>query len=273
MTNQELNGKLLELVRRERALTHEILELINIVETRGRHFEMGYSSLFDYLTRFLGYCESSSYRRMQAARLLREVPAAKAALVEGKLQLTQMAKVESAAKGEAQNVKERVLEKLEGKNLAETKKILALEFSYEEKPKAQVTYCRDEHVNLTLRLSSEQFAKLKQVQALLSHAAPGGSFEEILEKLCDEKIKAKTEIKNPPKILEKTGRTHINTNLRKQIFHNANYECQFPGCRSKHFLELEHIQPLAHGGSNEPANLTVLCRAHNQLRAKQAGFF
>ena len=272
MTNQELNEKLCGLVRQERALTYEILDLIIAVETRGLHLEMGYSSLFDYLTRFLGYCESSAYRRMQAARLLREVPAAKEALVEGKLQLTQMAKVESAAKKKNPVVKAKVLQKLAGKNLLETQKILAVEFGTEER-KTQITYTRDQHVNLTLRLSSEQFAKLKQVQALLSHAVPNGSFAEILERLCDEKIKAKTAVKNPPKVNPLQGRAHINTNLRKQIFQKANHECQYSGCRSKHFLELEHIQPLAHGGTNEPANLTILCRAHNQWRAKQAGFF
>ncbi len=270
MTNQELNEKLRELVRRERALTHEILELINVVEARGLHLEMGYSSLFDYLTRYLGYCESSAYRRMQAARLLREVPAAKEALVEGRIQLTQMAKVESATKEAKPAVKERVLRTLEGKNLQETRQVLAREFSYKER-KNQIAFTRDEHVNLTLRLSSEQFAKLKQVQALLSHVVPNGNLEEILEKLCDEKIKNKTEIKNSPKVGLVKGRAHINANLRKEIFAKYKYQCQYPGCESKHFLELEHIQPLALGGSNEPINLTVLCRAHNQLMAKKHG--
>jgi 5-methylcytosine-specific restriction endonuclease McrA len=42
-------------------------------------------------------------------------------------------------------------------------------------------------------------------------------------------------------------------------------------CNSQYQLEIEHIQPLALGGSNDIANLRVLCRTHNALMAKRSG--
>jgi len=39
-------------------------------------------------------------------------------------------------------------------------------------------------------------------------------------------------------------------------------------CESRHFLEIDHIQPRALGGTNVPDNLRVLCRTHNLLVAE-----
>ncbi|MGZ3698894.1 MAG: HNH endonuclease [Bdellovibrionota bacterium] len=38
-------------------------------------------------------------------------------------------------------------------------------------------------------------------------------------------------------------------------------------CESRYALEIDHILPVAHGGSHAPENLRVLCRAHNLQQA------
>jgi hypothetical protein len=40
-------------------------------------------------------------------------------------------------------------------------------------------------------------------------------------------------------------------------------------CEARAFLELDHIDPKARGGSNDAANLRIRCRAHNQLWAEE----
>ena len=40
-------------------------------------------------------------------------------------------------------------------------------------------------------------------------------------------------------------------------------------CCSQWALEIDHIVPHCLGGSNEPSNLQLLCRAHNCHRAEQ----
>lgn len=66
-TDHELCHRLEVLVARERGLTCEIV--LHLVEA-GRcrlHCKAGYSSLFDYYTRGLGYSESAAGRRIRAA--------------------------------------------------------------------------------------------------------------------------------------------------------------------------------------------------------------
>jgi hypothetical protein len=40
-------------------------------------------------------------------------------------------------------------------------------------------------------------------------------------------------------------------------------------CGKRHELEFHHKHPFAHGGDHRPANLTLMCRAHNTLLAEQ----
>ena len=38
----------------------------------------------------------------------------------------------------------------------------------------------------------------------------------------------------------------------------------------RHFLEFDHIEPVARGGASTVENVRLLCRAHNQHAAEQA---
>jgi hypothetical protein len=40
-------------------------------------------------------------------------------------------------------------------------------------------------------------------------------------------------------------------------------------CGSQHFLEIDHIRPVSMGGGNDPSNLRLRCRGHNQRYAFQ----
>ena len=40
-------------------------------------------------------------------------------------------------------------------------------------------------------------------------------------------------------------------------------------CGRRHDLEFHHKRPFARGGDHSPANLTLMCRAHNTLLAEQ----
>ena len=45
--------------------------------------------------------------------------------------------------------------------------------------------------------------------------------------------------------------------------------CVHPGCGRKDGLDIDHIVPLALGGSNEPDNLQLLCKEHHSQKTKQ----
>lgn len=74
ISNFELTQRLEKLVRTERKITHLVLLHIIEIEERKLYAEMGFDGMYTFLTRGLGYSEASAYRRLQAARLVKQVP-------------------------------------------------------------------------------------------------------------------------------------------------------------------------------------------------------
>lgn len=73
LSNGELILNLEKLVQSERKITHLILIHILEVDSRRLYAELGFDSMFSYLTRGLKYSESSAQRRLQSARLLKSL--------------------------------------------------------------------------------------------------------------------------------------------------------------------------------------------------------
>jgi 5-methylcytosine-specific restriction endonuclease McrA len=80
--------RLRELVLRSAALTAAVLVHLGEVDARGLHLGEGYSSLFAYCTGALGLSESAAYKRIQAARLCRRLPAVLGAVQSGRIHLS-----------------------------------------------------------------------------------------------------------------------------------------------------------------------------------------
>lgn len=67
---------------------------------------------------------------------------------------------------------------------------------------------------------------------------------------------------------EKNGRKHFNQDERKEILLIGNSQCnQCKKCIKKHF-EIDHIMPLAQGGSNDIENLQILCKGCHQEKTR-----
>ncbi|PSB04740.1 HNH endonuclease [Merismopedia glauca] len=63
------------------------------------------------------------------------------------------------------------------------------------------------------------------------------------------------------------SRIKIPDEVRKYVFIRNNYQCQ--SCGKTHQeteLNIDHIIPLAKGGSNDISNLQSLCRTCNQIK-------
>jgi 5-methylcytosine-specific restriction endonuclease McrA len=93
-----------------------------------------------------------------------------------------------------------------------------------------------------------------------------------------EKTPLKQRCKLPKSPKQRQRREHISQNIKVQLMSRAQEQCEYRAadgkrCESKHFLEIDHIVPLAKGGSSEFQNLRIYCRAHNQLSAKNWGLF
>jgi 5-methylcytosine-specific restriction endonuclease McrA len=66
---------------------------------------------------------------------------------------------------------------------------------------------------------------------------------------------------------------HVPADTRAAVFDRDDHRCTFVAadgtrCNATRNLEIDHVQPFALGGSNEPQNLRVLCAAHNRRAAE-----
>lgn len=66
---------------------------------------------------------------------------------------------------------------------------------------------------------------------------------------------------------QKTERIRIPQVVRKYVFQRDNYQCKACGqTQLETELNIDHIIPLARGGSNDISNLQTLCRTCNQSK-------
>jgi hypothetical protein len=267
MTNQELEIRFTVLVKEERRITSEILELIQEVERRKLHLERGFASLFDWLTKGHGYSQPAAYRRIQAARLLKAVPEAHEKISSGEVNLTTLAQVQGALKREEKRtgqtitarVKSDLLTKIEGKSAQETEKLLVSIFPGEKKESLRPINASES--NLQLILDADAVAALQRTKELLSHALPGASWSEIVSHLVKEFVKRK----------DQSTSAAVNHRVKKLAGFSCEYKDPATGriCGSRYQIEVDHVVPKAKGGSNHIGNLRALCRQHNLLEARR----
>ena len=88
LSNQQLLSQTKFLVQKERNTHIQVLHHLDEIDSRKLYLELGFSSLFDYAVKELGYSEGAAYRRIKAMKLCREVPETESRLKSGKLSLS-----------------------------------------------------------------------------------------------------------------------------------------------------------------------------------------
>ena len=133
LSDSELIAKLDILTRNERAATVTVLEHLIELDRRGLYRVLGYPSLFDYCVKALKYSQAGAYRRISAARCLRDNPEIAQLLREGKLTLCS---VTTAAKS-IQKQETRV-EDIVGCSQREVETLLAKTEPVERRPRESI---------------------------------------------------------------------------------------------------------------------------------------
>ena len=88
LSNQQLLSQTKFLVQKERNTHIQILHHLEEIDSRKLYLELGFSSLFDYAVKELGYSEGAAYRRIKAMKLCRDLPDTESRLQSGKLSLS-----------------------------------------------------------------------------------------------------------------------------------------------------------------------------------------
>ena len=95
LSNQDLLSQTKSLVQKEREAHIQVLRHLREIEARKLYFSQGFSSLFDYAVRELGYSEGAAFRRIKAMRLCRDLPEAEERLQSGRLSLSSASQLQN----------------------------------------------------------------------------------------------------------------------------------------------------------------------------------
>ncbi|MDE0151345.1 MAG: HNH endonuclease [Bdellovibrionales bacterium] len=95
LSDQKLLFQTRLLAQKERNISIQVIRHLSEIEYRKLHFKRGFSSLFDYTVKELGYSHGSAYRRIKAMKLCREMPETTAKLKTGELNLTTVSQLQT----------------------------------------------------------------------------------------------------------------------------------------------------------------------------------
>jgi hypothetical protein len=282
VSNSDLLTNTKLLVSNEKKIGIEVLRHLREIDSRKAFAEIGYSSLFDYCIRELQYAEGSAWRRIQAMRLLREIPEYEEKLKDGLVNVATLSKVHTffsqekkqEGKKYSKDEKMEVLKKIEGKSSRQTDQVLAAESPKLAKPETKRPI-NETQTEIRFTADKELLEKLEKLSNLLGHKLGSKKYAELFEELSNIALK---KLSPPPGAVEgkKVSETrYIPVKVRRVVWHRDNGKCthvdlQGKRCESKHALQYEHIIPFAKGGKTSAENLKLLCPAHNQLSAIHA---
>lgn len=298
LTNPDLLNETHRLAGDERRITLAVLNHLREVERRKAYSDLGIKSLFEYAVTHLRYSEGSASRRIAATYALREHPELGAQIETGQTTVTSIARIHTTIRRDEKlsekrwqpERKKKFFQDMGSLPMKELEKNL---FAY--LPQAAVqervrTVTPDLH-EVKIYLTTEDLASLEAIRGWYAHSLKNpGSNSEVFRKLLQvgsEEIERRNRVtgdtRRDASPLERNSRevrvggepengtSCLPTAVRKAVFARARLSCEFltpsgKRCGSRHFLQIEHIDPRGKGGSNAFTNLEVLCRDHNLIR-------
>lgn len=292
LSNLELTERIEILRGKERAIVLKFLLHLGEFDKRKLYLEQGYSSLFDFCVRKLGYSEGSAYRRVESALCLRDHPELEESFLNGEVTICTIANAARAIKKSKTNINEII-----GKSAREVEAIVA-ELAPVSKPKEVIKEIKVETRNtipmgplftqssdskpsqdkpetrfeLKFSVSEDVYREIQAIKSNLSNKL-GRNLN--LENVLIELVNKFRDVPKPRKVVS------INENSRKpsalvkrEVLRRDGCQCTFVSsdgvrCTEKHYLHLDHVQPFALGGRSSKENLRVLCSKHNQMLSQK----
>ena len=121
---------------------------------------------------------------------------------------------------------------------------------------------------------------IERLKDILSNKYPEGHLEDILLEVGKAYLQRKDPELLPPSKPKPSRATQTRTVprwVRSIVYRRDEGRCVFQSaggrrCEARRSLEYDHVRPWARGGtSDDPKNIRLLCRAHNQWAAREAG--
>jgi len=302
ISNSELMVNLKALTLREREAIAEVILHLSEVDRRRLYRDAGYSSLFAYCTEGLRYSEGGAYRRITAARCLKDHPELYEKVKSGKITLCAVVELSKVITMEN---RAEILALSEGKPKAEVQRIVAtygdvkpvgresvrvkkvnvssepdLLFAPSSILNEGAQMVEKERFTITFDADSEFMTLYAEVKAL----SGAFRFEDVFRlalkgyisrKSPKEREKRREDKKAIKDNVSPMASRHIPLPVRDKVHMRDGARCTFTSpdgrrCGETHAPEVDHIIPHALGGSSQdPENLRLLCRCHNTLMAER----
>ncbi len=205
LSDRQLLQQTQQLVQKEREILSEILQHLKEVERRKLYSDLDYSSLFEYCLRELKYSEAQAGRRLQALKLIRELPQVEEQIASGALNLTHICQAQSFFKhlqkaggkgfckdesndpGQSALSKEaklQVLNEMANKSSREAQALLVAKTAQAglspQLPPERERVLSEEYCEVRLILNQELRQRLEEVKSLLGPKALGMSLAELI---------------------------------------------------------------------------------------------
>ena len=289
-SDQELVSKTQALVKQEQRLVEELLNYLQEIFDRRLFAKLGYSSMFTFMTDELGYANATAQLRLDALKLVQELPTVKQDLLKNDASIHHTAQLQRFLRHEKKitkterprEEKQKLWDEIKDKSPQETEKYLAQVnpevFQAREKDRAkiithektQISFVADEETMEMLNRLKELFPNEAHQYGLLIKKA----LKIALAKK-DPKLKTNAPVLRPAESCTAKRRTYISVKIKRNLLAQANHECTYVShetgrkCTERKNLQIEHIRPHAKGGQNTLENLTILCQQHNLQRARE----
>ncbi len=178
LPDRELLRETSNLVRHERHLQGAIIDHLAEIEARGLYLQRGFSSLFDYAVRELGYSDAAAARRIGAMRLCADQPGAREGLRDGSLTLSAAAELQWAFD------RQRRRGSISG--FASTAPADSAPAGATAPPADRVRPLGDGRYELKATIDAECRQGLEQLRGLLSHVDPRMTLGQLVGRLVRE---------------------------------------------------------------------------------------
>jgi hypothetical protein len=275
------------------------------IEARGLHLRLGYESMFQYCLEYVRLGDFEAFLRLNAARLARSFPIIFDLLERRQLHLTALRLLRhylTAANhrellSAACNKSKRQIELLLVQWFPRADVPERLQRLPQLEPLAPGRY------RLEVTIGEAAKDQLELARDLMSHSNPSGEWAPVIERAAQalveqlrqrrfgerkrggsrtrSKIERASEAPNGGERAGEEGANGaakvgegraIGRPVKRAVVARDGLRCTFVGrdgrrCTARAFLQFDHVQPYACGGSNDAENVRVLCSAHNRLLA------
>ena len=282
----------------------EFVEIIQKIDEQKVFYQYGYNSLFQYVVKELGLSSEVTYVFINVARKSKEIPELKEEIKKGRISISKAKKITSVITTQnkkhwldlARYTTKRKLEKevaLASPRTIEKESLNYIHPRDEVKEKVVIKKI-NARIQLQVGVSEKLMLKLRRAQDILSQKKKYSvNLEALFEVVAEEfiqkhdplvmakrqkvrgKLNENSQVPGPVNIpaalkTKANNRSPLPAKLRHQVYLKFQGQCghETPHgarCLNRRFLEVHHIRPVSHGGSDHLDNLSLLCSGHHKM--------